>query len=191
MCKGTRGEVRKWQAAACMWSLFMGQVSWCFRVKVPLGSGRAHTDDSGQVSRGERHSAFGMYTRHSMHIWVVAKHRTTPAGQSVDEMHEDRQTETPSGGKKNHNTSNSCWFFLYRRIPCSLCIANTVYYYMLLRGFEVNVSICDYICTYFVSEDLKSKESIKRSAWVMCQVMDCNFIKFWAANTCWGKQSLV
>lgn len=43
-----------------------------------------------------------------MHIWVVAKHRTTPAGQSVDEMHEDRQTETPSGGKKNHNTSNSC-----------------------------------------------------------------------------------
>lgn len=74
----------------------------------PSWIGRAHTDDSGQVSRGERHSAFGMYTRHSMHIWVVAKHRTTPAGQSVDEMYEDRQTETPSGGKKNHNTSNSC-----------------------------------------------------------------------------------
>lgn len=60
------------------------------QVKDPLGSGQALTDGSGQVSRGKRHPAFGMYMRHSLHIWVAAKHRTTLAGQSVDWMQEDR-----------------------------------------------------------------------------------------------------
>lgn len=81
-------------------------------MKAPLGLSQAPTDGSGQVSGGKGHSVFGMYTRHSLHtcIWVAAKHKTTLAGQSVDWIQEDKQTDTPSGGEqKNSPMSIVSW----------------------------------------------------------------------------------